>query len=236
MMKNIITLSIAVVLALASSGCNTYLARHAPPAFATPMATPVGMDVYYAPYKGTLWQERGRESNLFADHIARRVNDIVHVQIVEEAEALGKAETETSRKSSSKAGAPNAFGLLAAFAAQNHFFNINPMLEAELSKTYEGDGSTTRKGKLTAKITARIIELLPNKHYRIEGRQHLTINNEEQYIVVQGVIREEDIRPDSSILSTDIADSRLWYTGKGALAEKQRPSWLGPIFDIFWPF
>ena len=110
------------------------------------------------------------------------------------------------------------------------------MLEAELSRSYKGEGTTSRKGSLKAKISARIIELLPNKHYRIEGRQHITVNNEEQYIVVQGVIREEDIQPDNTILSTDIADARLWYTGRGLLAEKQRPSWLGPIFDIFWRF
>jgi flagellar L-ring protein precursor FlgH len=85
-------------------------------------------------------------------------------------------------------------------------------------------------------MSARVIELLPNKHYRLEGRQHITVNNEEQYIVVQGVIREEDIRPDNSVLSTHIADARLWYTGKGAMAEKQRPAWGGRIFDVFWPF
>lgn len=236
MMNRIAGLMSALFLSVVLVGCNTYLARHAPPSYMTPPVTPVGMDVYYAPYKGTLWQEKGRESNLYSDHIARRVNDIIHVLIVEESEALEEAETETTRKSTSKAGAPNAFGLLAAFASQNHFFNLNPMLETELSREYEGDGSTTRKGMLSAKMSARIIELLPNKHYRLEGRQHITVNNEEQYIVVQGVIREEDIRPDNSVLSTDIADSRIWYTGKGSVAEKQRPSWLGPIFDVFWPF
>lgn len=236
MMNKCTAIIVAVFLVVGLSGCNTYLSRHAPPNFVAPPVTPVSMDVYYSPHKGALWQERGRESNLFADHIARRVNDIIHVEIVEESEALEKAETETERKSTSKAGAPNAFGLLAAFASQNHFFSANPMLEAELSKKYEGDGSTTRQGKLSAKVSARIIELLPNKHYRIEGRQHLTVNNEEQYIVVQGLIREEDIRHDNTVLSTKIADARLWYTGKGLVAEKQRPAWLGPIFDIFWPF
>lgn len=235
-MTNMSRLSLLVVFAVALSGCNTYLMRHAPPESVPPVLTPVGMDVYYAPYKGTLWQERGREADLFADHIARRVNDIIHVEIVEESEALKEATTETSKKTTSKAGAPNAFGLLAAFASQNHWFMPNPMLEAELSKQYEGEGSTARKGKLSAKISARIIELLPNRHYRLEGRQSITVNNEEQYIVVQGLIREEDIRPDNTILSTHIADQKIWYTGRGLLAEKQRPSWLGPIFDIFWPF
>lgn len=69
----VLTVGIAMTLA----GCNTYLARHAPRSSFAPLnVTPVGMDVFYAPYKGTLWQERGRENNLFSDHIARKVNDI----------------------------------------------------------------------------------------------------------------------------------------------------------------
>ena len=235
-MKRLLACGFALVLAAASAGCNTYLARHAPPAFAAPAVSPAGMDVYYAPYKGTLWQERGRESNLFADHIARRVNDIIHVEIVEQSEALNEADTETNRESNHKAGAPNAFGLLAAFAAQNHWFNLSPTLETETGNAYSADGSTTRKGELKGKISARIIELLPNKHYRIEGRQHLTVNNEEQYIVVQGVVREEDIQPNNIVVSTDIADSKIWYTGRGVVAEQQKPGFLGPVIDLFWPF
>lgn len=230
---SVLTVGIAMTLA----GCNTYLARHAPRSSFAPLnVTPVGMDVFYAPHKGTLWQERGRENNLFSDHIARKVNDIVHVIIVEQTEAFGEAKTSTTTESSSKAGMPNAFGLLAAFAAKNTFFDVSPMLQTELSRSFAGDGATSRKGSLKAEISARIIELLPNKHYRIEGRQHITVNNEEQYLVVQGIIREEDITPNNTVLSTNIADQKTWYTRRGILAEKQRPGWLGPIFDIFWPF
>lgn len=228
---------LAICLAIASVGCNAYLAKHAPrSAFAPSQVIPAGLDVYYAPYKGTLWQERGRESNLFSDHIARRVNDIIHVKIVESSEASKEAKTDTSTENSSKVGAPNGFGLLAAFAAQNHFFKLDPMLETNNSRSFKGDGATSRKGSLTAEVSARIIEVLPNRHYRLEGRQHITVNNEEQYIIVRGVIREEDIRPDNTVLSTNIADQRIWYTGRGMLAHKQKPGWLGPVFDLLWPF
>jgi len=83
---------------------------------------------------------------------------------------------------------------------------------------------------LIAKITAQITEVLPNGNLRIQGRRRIKVNNEEQIISVEGIIRPADINEDNSIYSIYIADAQIKYEGKGVLGENQRPGILRIYF------
>ena len=68
------------------------------------------------------------------------------------------------------------------------------------------------------------------------GRRQLTVNAEDQYMILTGVIRPEDITSDNLILSQYIADARIVYTGRGVVDDKMRPGWLTRVIDWVWPF
>ena len=48
-------------------------------------------------HEGSLWQDNGSLSELFIDPTARRIGDIVTIQIVESSQATNKATTNTGR-------------------------------------------------------------------------------------------------------------------------------------------
>ena len=62
------------------------------------------------------------------------------------------------------------------------------------------------------------------------------MNNEAQYIVLSGVVRPEDISTTNEIASTYVANAQVYYSGVGAVADKQKPGWLGKVVDNVWPF
>ena len=62
------------------------------------------------------------------------------------------------------------------------------------------------------------------------------VNNETQILILQGMVRPEDISPANVVLSTAIADAKIVYTGRGIIADKQRPGWFIQILDLIWPF
>ena len=95
-------------------------------------------------------------------------------------------------------------------------------------------GSTTRGSSLTTKMTTRVVEELPNGILKIEGKQNITVNGEEQEIVVSGLIRTQDISPDNTILSTYVADAEISFKGAGVLGDKQEPGLLTRLFN--WLF
>jgi flagellar L-ring protein precursor FlgH len=180
-----------------------------------------------------LWQ--GQLSGLFGDQRAKYVGDIVTVKIVEVSQASESATTDTKRKSQTVAGLANFFGI------ENHgtgpFGNSASLISSNTpNNDFSGSGATTRTGSLSATITARVMDVLPNGNLAVEGKREIYVNNEKKEILLQGVVRPRDIAFDNSILSTQIADAKVIYTGIGVVAEKQRPGWGQRLFDYIWPF
>jgi len=70
----------------------------------------------------------------------------------------------------------------------------------------------------------------------IEGRRQVTINAEDQYLIIGGVIRPQDITADNTIASQYISDARIVYTGEGVINDKMRPGWMTRVVDWVWPF
>lgn len=185
---------------------------------------------------GSLWKDSSASGYLFADPRARSVGDIVTVNIVERASASGNASTKTGKKSSLGADITSLLGLEKSVASRNPNLDPAKLLSASASNTFDGSGEISRSGKVTATLSARVNRVLPNGDLAIRGTRQVTINNEQQLISIQGIIRPEDIAPDNTVSSTSIADAQIAYTGKGVMSEKQHPGWLGRIIDLVWPF
>jgi flagellar L-ring protein FlgH len=178
---------------------------------------------------------RGQLASLYSDQRARSVGDILTIKIVEISQASEKATTDTTRKSQTVAGISNFFGL--ETNPNGPWKNPSTLINANApNNDFSGSGETTRTGSLSATITVRVVDVLPNSYLAIEGKREIYINNEKKEILLQGVVRPRDIAFDNSVLSTQVADAKVMYTGIGVLADKQRPGWAARVFDFVWPF
>jgi flagellar L-ring protein precursor FlgH len=115
-------------------------------------------------------------------------------------------------------------------------YNPNVGVNAGYNSSFTGSGATNRNETMNARLSARIIQVLPNGNLVLRGSQEILVNNERQYITVQGVVRPYDISPDNTVQSTYIADARIDYSGQGDISRKQREGWLSRFFDSVWPF
>lgn len=170
---------------------------------------------------GSLWSDG---DSLFADTKARRVGDLVTMIIVERAQATQSATTEAGQDGSVQVGPISIADIVP----------VIPPITASGSDSSRAQGSTTRGGSLNARMTAQVVEVLPNGNLVIEGRQTIIVNGEEQIIVVSGQVRPQDIAPDNTVLSTFVADATIAYYGTGPVAEKQQPGLLTRLFN--WLF
>ena len=182
---------------------------------------------------GSVWQ--GRLNNMFSDQRARNVGDILTINIVEVSQASESASTATTRKSQTIAGITNFFGL--ETNPNGPWKNPGTLINANSpNNDFTGTGATTRAGSLSATITARVMDVLPNGNLTIEGKREIYVNNEKKELLLQGIVRQRDIAFDNTISSTQIADAKVIYTGIGVVAEKQRPGWAARLFDFLYPF
>ncbi|NJB66983.1 flagellar L-ring protein precursor FlgH [Desulfobaculum xiamenense] len=181
----------------------------------------------------------GEADFLFTDNRARRVGDIVLVNIVETSSGKHKADTTSDRTANMNMGIENFFGRGKAklpLVGSIGDTGTTPLLKAGVANTFEGTGETSRSSNVSATVAARVVQVLPGGVMQVEGARQVKVNNETQILVVRGLVRSKDVRPDNSVTSNQLANAQIEYYGQGVLADKQRPGWLTRILDNAWPF
>ena len=187
-------------------------------------------------YEGSLWEERS--SSFYMDDTARRINDILTIEIDELSNASQQVSTKTSRDSSIIAkiteflGSPLDFGLDNFWGKGNPF---KPEIQSSAKSSHSGSGKITGSGKLIASITAKVTEVMPNGNLIVEGRKEVTIEKEKRFIILSGMVRPEDIEFNNTVSSSKVADARIEYTGTGVISDKQSPGVFHRIFDWVYP-
>jgi flagellar L-ring protein precursor FlgH len=153
---------------------------------------------------------------------AREVGDLITIIITERATANAASKTKANNKSEARGGP--ALGWL----------NFIKPWDMTVENKYLGDGDTQRNGNLRAEISARIVEILDNGDFRLEGTRMVNINGEKQLIEITGVCRARDIGADNTILSTYISDAQIAYNGSGIINDTAQPGVVTRVLN--WLF
>jgi flagellar L-ring protein precursor FlgH len=85
-------------------------------------------------------------------------------------------------------------------------------------------------------VVCVVRDVYPNGNLFIEGRRRIRLNDEDQVMLLRGVVRPEDIESNNQISSMLIANLAISYEGKGLVGNKQRPGFLSGVLDKIWPF
>lgn len=163
-------------------------------------------------YKGSNW------SAVASDNKASGVGDIVTIVIFEAASASNRVMNKSSKKTDIGGG------LSAGSIDESGSLNFGG--------NYSGSGEVSRTEQLVARMTASVIDQLPNGDFLIEGQQKLLVNGENRDILVRGRIRRVDIDSDNSVPSSRIADAQINYDGKGFVSRSAKPGLINKIFSF----
>ncbi len=227
MRKSIFILAM-IALSVSLAGCSTEM-HMTKPDYAYTMPRDVRPP---PPPAGSIWAGVNSSNALFADKKARYVNDVLTIIIEESSEGANNAKTDTNKESTLAAGFTGIFQ-----GANPTNTILSPVsVGGSLSNKLQGEGKTKRDSNLKARITARVMSVLENGNLLVEGRRQLSVNAEDQYIIITGVVRPEDITTENTISSQYIADARIVYGGRGVVNDKQRPGWGTRLLDWVWPF
>lgn len=185
----------------------------------------------------SLWPDEAQGAFLLSDTRAFQPMDIITIVINEDTKGGKKAETDTESKFDILAGISNFFGIeTRKWKKNNEFLDPEAMIQAKTNAKFEGEGETKRSGNMKAKISAVIMEVFPNGLMRIEGTKIVSIDSEEEVIVISGLIRPRDVDSDNQVDSSKIANMRIDFFGRGLLTEHNKPGYGARIFEYIWPF
>ena len=177
------------------------------------------------------------DNPLFSDKKAMNVNDLVTVVIQESTSQTTQANRATSKTNNSNLGgatlsAGGALGRLASMI--NDYSSLG--FQTNSTANYTGQGSQSRNESFNTTISTRVIKILSNGNYFIEGSRELLINGEKQIIQLSGVIRPYDIGQDNTIDSRYIADAKILYKTEGDVARSTKKPWGTRFFEAIWPY
>ncbi len=169
---------------------------------------------------------------LFQDPRAHRVGDLLTVQLVEQTQASKSASTSTGKEQTVDLPNPTILGIPQQYNGMNVLENA-----AEASRDFTGDGSSSQSNSLSGSITVTVAEVLPNGNLVIRGQKLLTLNQGQEYVRISGIVRAVDVTPENTVLSTQVANAEISYSGDGAIHDANRMGWLARFFNSkYWPF
>ncbi len=163
----------------------------------------------------------GETVSLTSDSRAYRVGDAVTVILQETTQASKRAGTSFSKSSSVGVSPVAALGKTFGKTA----------IDISADREFEGDATSTQQNALSGALTVIVQEVLPNGLLRVAGEKNLTLNQGEEFVRLKGFVRAQDIDNDNQVSSLRVANARIAYSGKGALAESNQPGWLTRFFN-----
>lgn len=182
----------------------------------------------------SLWKADSSRA-IVSDKRARATGDLLTILVQENNTASKDNSTKTAKSSAIDASissflySPTASGFLTKGGQL-------PALKLNSSQDFDGGGKISNSEKITARITVRVVDVLPNNNLVIEGRRTTSFAGETQDAVLRGVVRPEDIAPNNTLYSYSIADATIKYVSTGAITDNQRKGWFTKIWEKVTPF
>ncbi|WP_404403224.1 flagellar basal body L-ring protein FlgH [Pelagibacterium halotolerans] len=177
---------------------------------------------------------RSDATGFFPDQRARRIGDILTVNVTIDDSARIGNQTTSTRSSSNDMGVGGVLGSV--------FNSVAPEVEADAAigttsgVSNTGNGSVNRSERITTQVAAVVTQILPNGNLVIEGRQEVRVNFEVRDLIVAGIVRPEDIASNNTIDSSKIAEARIAYGGRGQITDVQQPRYGQQVLDAILPF
>lgn len=240
-MRKALTLTAA---AMALAGCSTVaetvrgpeLAPVAYPASLVPVSQVYGtIDNPRAASANSLWRTGAR--TFFGDQRARRIGDILTVNINIDDRAQTQNSTVRSRSNDISGGISNFFGLENSLGqAFPGGFDPQNLVGLEGGSNASGSGAVSRAERVNLTIAAVVTDVMSNGNLVIQGRQEVRTNREVRELTVAGIVRPEDITAANTIAHTQIAEARISYGGRGDISRMQATPAAQSLVERFSPF
>ncbi|MHB1619252.1 MAG: flagellar basal body L-ring protein FlgH [Sulfuricella sp.] len=168
---------------------------------------------------------------LFEDRRARNIGDVLTINIVESTSASKNVSSTAGRTSSvaETAATPTIFGYTPST-------NLSTSVSASGVQKFEGKGDTSQKNALLGTITVTVIDVLPNGNLLVSGEKQMGINEGTEYVRFSGVVNPSTISAANVVTSTQVADARIEFKGRGEMDSAQAMGWLAKFFLSVLPF
>jgi len=171
---------------------------------------------------------------LFEDRRAKRVGDILTVNLVEKTEAKRKSETTDERKANANLDIP--VPTILGRTPPTSLVQGDTTWEPSASSKIELKDNETNSNQVSGSITVTVVEVMDNGNLRVAGEKQVRINQDTEYIRLAGVVNPHQITVTNTVQSTQLADVQLESTNVQRMDKSQYAGMLARFFLTLMPF
>jgi flagellar L-ring protein precursor FlgH len=177
---------------------------------------------------GSLYNSAASDG-VIVNRIAYHKGDLLTIVVSESTSGSTSAATSSSKQDATSLSA----SLPTVTAVSNQFLTgllknvANSALgggtnSTSVNSATAGTGTSTTSTAFSTNITVTITDVKPSGVMTVEGRRTFKMNKQTQTLILQGLVRRDDISINNTVLSQNVADFRLLADGKGLIADRQR--------------
>ena len=171
-----------------------------------------------------------------------RKNDVVTVIVQQDSQSSTTAQTQSQKQQdfdlalqswiqlhNSPSGVPNSVTSVGSSGTL-------PEAKFKYDNNRQNQASQVRADSLSTRVSGTVVDVKPNGTIVIEASAQITVDKEVQVFRISGICRSDDITPDNTILSSQLAELTLSKQTKGEVHDGVKSGWLNNLIDKVNPF
>ena len=202
-------------------------------------------------------ESRGQSSSLFGDPQRRppltlsdvaysyrppaevkviQLHDIITVIVSEQSVVISEGEMDRKKKAHGELTLKDWIMLRGLSVIPDPQSLGDPTIGGKLDNKMRSEAGLETRDSIKFRIACTVEDIRPNGNLIIEAHRTIQNNSEIWEYSLSGEIRSEDVLPNNTVLSENIAAMRLNKRETGHVRDGYRRGWLLEILDKYQPF
>jgi flagellar L-ring protein FlgH len=165
-----------------------------------------------------------------------KVHDIITVVVNERDALVSKGEVQRRRTAQYQAQLQDWIKFKGLNIQASNPAGGQPDIDGNLNVQNQAQMELDTNNALSFNIAATVADIRPNGTLVIEARRQVHNNEELWEQSLTGVIRREDVLPNNTVLSQNIAEMSIYKRELGHVRDGYKRGWFTFWFDRFSPF
>jgi flagellar L-ring protein FlgH len=192
-------------------------------------ARPLPTSTVSHPADGAIFGGTSGYRPLFEDRRPRMVGDTITIVINESLQASQATASSAERKTNATISVPIIHGL-----PGKSFQGAG--LTSSGDNALNTTGAASNVNVFTGTMTCTVVDILPNGNLLVAGERQIGLSANAEFVRFSGVVTPATIQVGNQVSSTQVADVRLEYVGRGYIDQAQAMPWLQRFFLSVSPF
>ncbi len=165
-----------------------------------------------------------------------RLHDLVTVIVSEQSVVTSEGEMDRKKKAEGSMTLEDWILLRGLTAIPDPQSGGDPTISGKMENKLRSEAELETRDAMKFRIACTVVDIRPNGNLVLEGHRTIKNNNDTWEYALTGEIRPEDVLPNNTVLSENVAYLRIDKRESGHVRDGYRRGWLLRFLDTWQPF